>query len=429
MFCLIPPGIASGLSPQFRPAFLLSFPPFLAAAPGLDGVTGFFHSEKMLLYIHVPFCRRKCRYCAFYSEPVGSGEGLSLWARALVADMRRRAAALGRPRVSTVFFGGGTPSLIPPPVLGRILDAAADCFSLDGDAEISMEANPDSVDASRAAGFRAAGVNRVSLGVQALDDALLAAIGRVHDRAGALRAFEALRRAKFDNVGLDFIWALPGETLEGWKAQLREAAGLSPEHLSCYGLTLEEGTPMFRERASLCLPGEEEAGAMYEEGGALLEAAGYGQYEISNYARPGRECRHNMGYWRGEEYLGLGPAAVSFLDGCRISEPADFKTWLAAVREGRDAGETERLSFAERAEELVMLRLRTSAGLTLSEYARLTGRDFVADNRALIEELERRNMAVLADGRFFLTRRGMLVSNAVIEQCFEHIPPKSEGKA
>ena len=383
----------------------------------------------MLLYIHVPFCRRKCRYCAFYSEPVGSGEGLSLWARALVADMRRRAATLGRPRVSTVFFGGGTPSLIPPPVLGRILDAAADCFSLDGDAEISMEANPDSVDESRAAGFRAAGVNRVSLGVQALDDALLAAIGRVHDRAGALRAFEALRRAKFDNVGFDFIWGLPGETLEGWKAQLREAAELSPEHLSCYGLTLEEGTPMFRERASLRLPGEDEAAAMYEKGGALLESAGYGQYEISNYARPGRECRHNLGYWLGEEYLGLGPAAVSFLRGCRITQPADLRTWLAAVREGREAGTCEKLGFVERAEELVMLRLRMAAGLDLTQYRRLTGRDFVADNRSLIEELTARRMARLEGGRFALTRRGMLVSNAVIEQCFEHIPQQPEATA
>lgn len=383
----------------------------------------------MLLYIHVPFCRRKCRYCAFYSEPVGEDGAIPSWADALMTDMRRRAEELGHPAVSTVFFGGGTPSLVPPALLGRITDTAAACFALDGNAEISMEANPDSVDAKRAAGFRAAGVNRVSLGVQALDDDLLRAVGRIHDRATALDAFRSLRRAGFDNVGLDFIWGLPGETPAGWKAQLAEAAALGPEHLSCYGLTLEEGTPLFLERDTLSLPDENAAAAMYEEGGALLESAGYRQYEISNYARPGRECRHNLGYWRGEEYLGLGPAAVSFLRGKRLSQPADLRIWLDAVKHGREAGVSEALGFVERAEELVMLRLRTAEGLNMEEYRALTGRDFAADNKALLQELFRRNMAGLKDGRFFLTRRGMLVSNAVIEQCFESIPQKPEVTA
>lgn len=383
----------------------------------------------MLLYVHVPFCRRKCRYCAFYSVPVGSGDALRLWVDALVADLRRRAEALGHPAVETVFFGGGTPSLVPPSVMGRLLDTVAECFSLDAGAEISMEANPESVDAARAAGFRAAGVNRVSLGMQALDDDLLAAVGRVHDRKGALSAFRALREAKFDNIGLDFMWALPGETLESWKAQLAEAAALEPEHFSCYGLTLEEGTPLYRSRHTLVLPGENEAAAMYEEGGALLERAGYAQYEISNFARPGRRCRHNEGYWLGREYLGVGPSAVSFMGGRRISQPADLNAWIASVRENREAGTVEELSFVERVEELVMLRLRMTDGLDTAEYRRVTGRDFVADNRGLIEELKWRGMASLEEGRFALTRRGMLVSNAVIEQCFERIPQQPETTA
>lgn len=340
--------------------------------------------------------------------------------------MRRRAALSGRRCVRTVFFGGGTPSLVPPALLGGILEEAARLFTLEDGAEISMEANPDSVTEARARGFRAAGVNRVSLGVQALDDALLAAVGRVHDRAGALAAFRALRAAGFDNVGLDLMWGLPGETVKGWKAQLAEAAALAPEHLSCYGLTLEEGTPMFQERGTLALPDEDEAAAMYEEGGALLEAAGYRQYEISNYAKPGRECRHNMGYWRGEDYLGLGPAAVSCLDGVRVTQPADLAAWLSAVREGREAGDREVLGFAEKAEELVMLSLRTADGLDTAAYRALTGRDFAADNAALIAELVRHGMAGLEDGRFFLTRRGMAVSNAVMEQCFENIPQEAE---
>ena len=380
----------------------------------------------MLLYIHVPFCRRKCRYCAFYSEARFGEDAFRLWAEGVLLDMKRRAETLGRACVSTVFFGGGTPSLVPAALLGRILEAAAKHFTLESGAEISMEANPDSVNAENAAAFRAAGVNRVSLGVQALDDALLAAIGRVHDRAGALAAFRALRTAGFDNVGLDFMWGLPGETVEGWKAQLAAAAALCPEHLSCYGLTLEEGTPLYFERETLHLPDEDEAAAMYEEGGALLEAAGYRQYEISNYARPGRECRHNMGYWRGEDYLGLGPSAVSCLDGVRLTQPADLAAWLDAVHEGREAGEKETLGFVERAEELVMLSLRTADGLDTAAYRALTGRDFVADNDALIRELVLRNMAALENGRFRLTRRGMAVSNAVMEQCFEHIPQEAE---
>ena len=352
-----------------------------------------------------------------------------MWLDALLTDMRRRAETLGHPRIRTIFFGGGTPSLLPPDAIHQAISAAATWFSLDTDVEISMEANPDSVNVERALGFRAAGVNRVSLGAQALDDALLRAVGRIHDKAAVLSAFRALRNAGFDNIGLDFIWGLPGESLGSWKAQLAEAVALNPEHLSCYGLTLEEGTPLFYERDRLSLPDEEEAAAMYLEGGELLERAGYAQYEISNYARPGRACRHNLGYWTGEDYLGLGPASVSCLGNRRMTQPSNLDLWLTSVRNGHDAAETEILGFRERAEEFVMLSLRTAEGLRLEEYRRLTGHDFFADNRPLIDALTAQNMAMLKNGRFFLTRRGMLVSNAVIEQCFETIPHEPEATA
>jgi oxygen-independent coproporphyrinogen-3 oxidase len=270
-------------------------------------------------------------------------------------------------------------------------------------------------------------VNRVSLGVQALDDSLLRAVGRVHSRADALRAYEGLRRAGFDSVGLDFIWGLPGESLGSWRAQLEEAATLRPDHLSCYGLTLEEGTPLFAERDSLDLPGEDVQAAMYADCGDILERHGYRQYEISNYALPGRECRHNLGYWLGEDYLGLGPSAVSAMRGLRWSQPADLAEWLAAPRGLRPGPELcEELSFREQAEELVMLRLRTARGLPLDEYRAFTGRDFAADNAALIAGLCAEGLARIDEGpegpRFALTRPGMLISNAVIEQCFETIP-------
>ena len=412
----------------------------------------------MLLYIHVPFCRAKCRYCAFYSRPGCDEAAMGAWARAIDADLRAWGEALRgeaelapgfladgtdgtygrhgvfssgrgplRPRVTSVFFGGGTPSLLSPALLGRLLDRASREFTFADGIEISMEANPESMTPEKAAGFRAAGVSRVSLGVQALDDSLLAAVGRVHSRADALRAYEGLRRAGFDSVGLDFIWGLPGESLDSWRAQLEEAATLRPDHLSCYGLTLEEGTPLFTERDSLDLPGEDVQAAMYADCGDILERHGYRQYEISNYALPGRECRHNLGYWLGEDYLGLGPSAVSAMRGLRWSQPADLAEWLAAPRGQRPGPELcEELSFREQAEELVMLRLRTARGLPLDEYRRFTGRDFAADNAALIAALEAEGLARMEDGaegpRFALTRPGMLISNAVIEQCFETIP-------
>jgi len=379
----------------------------------------------MLLYLHVPFCRRKCGYCAFYSEALPSGsspERLALWAEALRKEMRREAARLGHPRVSTVFFGGGTPSLVPPELMEQLLEHAAGCFRLDGDAEISMEANPESVSAERARAFFRAGVNRVSLGVQALDDALLRAVGRIHDRAAALAAFRALREAGFTNVGLDLIWGLPGESPAGWERQLREAAELRPEHLSCYGLTLEEDTPLFLARDSAPFPDEAAQAAMYEACGDILEGCGYRQYEISNYALPGRACRHNLGYWRGEDYLGLGPSAVSTVGKHRWSRPADLSAWLEEVRGGRPPSGQEELGFTEQAEELVMLRLRMVEGLPLHEYRALTGRDFAADNAALLRALEREGLARLESGHFRLTRQGMLVSNSIIEQCFENLP-------
>ena len=418
----------------------------------------------MLLYFHVPFCRAKCRYCAFYSQPLTDDTLLDAWVSALEADMAvwaRRFAQRGEvPLIESIFFGGGTPSLVPPALMGRLLDRAAREFRLAPSLEVSMEANPESVSAEKARALRHAGVNRVSLGVQALDDDLLHAVGRIHSRTDALAAFHALRDC-FDNVGLDFIWGLPGESLESWQAQLREAAALRPEHLSCYGLTLEEGTPLWNERQALTLPDESTQSAMYLQCGEILEEHGYCQYEISNYALPGRECRHNLGYWLGQDYLGLGPSAVSAFGPRRWTQPADLDTWLSAPREalmpeggemrpapcGRTPAsfgsarpilgtgsrliELERLSFREQVEELVMLRLRTVRGLPLEEYRRCTGRDFAEDNAQLIGALVSEGLARVDDSgtdgpRFTLTRAGMLISNAVIERCFDAVPDARE---
>lgn len=291
-----------------------------------------------------------------------------------------------------------------------------------------MEANPESLHEQNARAFKAAGVNRVSLGVQALDDRLLKAIGRVHSKNDALRAYDALRRSGFSNVGIDLIWGLPREDLKSWNVQLEEAARLLPEHLSCYGLTLEEGTPLFQERHTLALPEEDTQAAMYESTGNILARHGYRQYEISNYARPGFECRHNKGYWTGRDYLGLGPSAVSTMGGRRWEQPSSLTVWADDVHQKKFDSRAQKLSFLERAEELVMLRLRTAEGLSFHSYTQLTGKDFLQDNKIFLDALLAEGMVETNQHRVRLTRRGMLLSNSIIEGFFEHIPDTEEER-
>ena len=370
----------------------------------------------MLLYIHVPFCRSKCRYCAFYSEPIGGGlldeasERMQLWMDNVVLEMAQWGDRLGRPPVRTVFFGGGTPSLLPPSIIGGILNRAARCFRLDGAAEISMEANPESISRATAGQYLREGVNRVSLGAQSLDDTELAMLGRGHCAADVTRAVYALRDAHFHNIGLDLIWGLPGQTSRRWKKQLKEVARLRPEHLSCYGLTLEEGTPMrelCESGALLPLPDEREAARMYVQGAELLEELGYLQYEISNFARMGYLCRHNMGYWEGEDYLGLGPSATSTIGGRRWTNPANIGRWARQVKRHATGADAEKL------------RLRTARGLRVKAYRELTGRDFLRDHKPLVHALHRHGLVRIKDGYLRLTRNGMLVSNSILERFFD----------
>ena len=383
----------------------------------------------MLLYIHVPFCRSRCRYCSFYSEAVG-GEGLldaasermQLWMDNVVMEMAQWADRLGRPAIRTVYFGGGTPSLLPPSIIGTILSKAARCFKLEGAAEISMEANPESISKATASQYLREGINRVSLGAQSLNDMDLAVLGRVHCAADVTRAVYALRDAHFHNIGLDLMWGLPGQTSHQWKKQLKEVARLRPEHLSCYGLTLEEGTPMLelcRSGALLPLPDERESARMYVQGAELLEELGYLQYEISNFARMGYLCRHNMGYWEGEDYLGLGPSATSTIGGRRWTNPADLNRWARQVKRHSTGSAAETLELSDRVLELIMLRLRTTRGLRVKAYRELTGRDFLRDHKQLVHALHRHGLVRIKDGYLRLTRNGMLVSNSILERFFE----------
>lgn len=372
----------------------------------------------MQLYIHVPFCRSKCRYCAFYSKPLDMDD-LAAYVAALPLEMAHWSRALGRPRLETVYFGGGTPSLLPAWALTKIVPAIKRHFELASALEWTFEANPDSaLDAGYLTSLLRYGVNRLSLGVQSLADDDLRLLGRPHDARQALTAYALARRAGFANIGLDLMWGLPGQREAQWLEALKTVVSLRPEHLSCYGLTLEPGTPLAEDAAAgrLVLPDEVEQGRMYVHGAEFLEEQGYLQYEISNFARMGYVSRHNSGYWEGRDYLGLGPAAVSTLAGRRHENPSDIRQWTALVRAGKCGQGAVALTPAEKAREMVLLALRTAKGLRLAAYRKVTGRDFFKDNESLITALRQNELIRISDGHLRLTKNGFLVSNVILER-------------
>ena len=387
----------------------------------------------MLLYIHVPFCRQKCAYCAFYSVPLERGRAgadmLGAYLACLLGELRFWGERLGAAEVETVFFGGGTPSILPGKAIEGILGQVRGTFALAPAAEITAEANPES--ALRDGWLfeaRAAGVNRLSLGVQSFDDAALGLLGRCHSAREAEAAFATARTAGFGNISLDFMWGMPGtpgrpQSQRQWLAQLARAVELRPEHLSAYGLTLEPGS----ELEGICasgraeLPAESALSSMYLAGADFLESRGYMQYEISNFSRMGYACRHNLGYWEGRDYLGLGPAAASTLRGKRWTNAADLERWRRAVKAGTLGAQTEDLDTAARLKELVMLRLRMNKGLPLKEWQALSGRSFLKEFSPLVTLLQQQGLASTRNGHFRLTRSGMLVSDTILAHFFERL--------
>ena len=280
------------------------------------------------LYIHIPFCDHRCAYCDFNAY-AGLDHLMEAYTAALVAEIGWWGDRLGRRRVPTVFFGGGTPSRLPLPLLAQVIGAVRSAFAVEADAEWSLEANPGTVDASYFRGLAALGVNRLSIGTQSFDDTELLLLDRIHDGATAEAAFHAARAAGFPNISLDLIFGLEGQTLAGWERNVRRAVALGPEHLSLYALTIEEGTPLAHRvaRGSAPEPDGDLQADMYEQAQTILTEAGYEQYEISNWSRPGLACRHNLVYWRDGEWLGLGAGAHSHLDGLRfavVNSPAGY---------------------------------------------------------------------------------------------------------
>ena len=290
--------------------------------------------RKLELYLHIPFCIRKCSYCDFLS--FAADESLKeRYAGQLIEEIHAKSAAFADREISTLFIGGGTPSILKAESLAQIMAAVRADFALAADCEATIEANPGTLTADWLETCRAAGLNRLSLGLQSADDGELRTLGRIHTWEQFLASYGMVRRAGFENVNVDLMSALPGQSLASWERSLREVTALEPEHISAYSLIVEEGTP-FCERYSgagaKLLPDEDTERAMYRAAKEILGRAGFERYEISNYAKPGRACRHNIGYWTGEEYLGLGLGASSYVDGWRFSNTGDMERYLAAGR-------------------------------------------------------------------------------------------------
>jgi putative oxygen-independent coproporphyrinogen III oxidase len=370
------------------------------------------------LYIHWPFCLSKCPYCDFNSHVRHAAIDEPRFARAFAAEIAATAARVPGRTVATIFFGGGTPSLMQPATVGTILDAVARHWPVAADVEVTLEANPTSVEAARFRGYRTAGVNRVSLGVQALDDAALKALGRLHSADEALAAV-AIARGTFDRTSFDLIYARPGQTPDAWAAELKRAIAQAGEHLSLYQLTIEPETPFATLHAAgkLIVPDDDTARALYDTTQAVCADAGLPAYEISNHARPGAECRHNLVYWRAREYAGIGPGAHGRLNtgsGRRaVATARRPETWLLRVESlGHGVVTDEALTQEQIADEFLLMGLRLAEGVDPARYARLAGRPL--DARRIASLREQGVVETTTDGRLRVTLAGFPVLDAVV---------------
>lgn len=371
------------------------------------------------LYVHVPFCVAKCHYCAFISGTPHEQE-LAEYPELLLRELQLHPAA-GRP-VDSIYFGGGTPSLLQPPQLDRLLKGIASHTGIQPDAEITLEANPGTIDGISLKGFRDSGINRISLGIQSFDDRTLKSLGRIHTAEQSRQALRDARDAGFSNVSIDLIHSLPGQSLDQWKSELLRATELSPDHISIYGLTVEEGTPFARvyPPGSPELADEDLSADMFELADEFLPAAGFEHYEIANYARPGYRSQHNSGYWRRDGYLGLGVAAHSFLRkgyGVRFSNPDTLEEYRRGVLSGHPErlGEFE-LPLSEAMAEYMYLGLRLSDGVNRHSFELEFGRSLESVYGAVTTDLVKFGLLNQNDAAITLTRRGMLISNQVFSR-------------
>ncbi|MBW7904114.1 MAG: radical SAM family heme chaperone HemW [Phycisphaerae bacterium] len=366
------------------------------------------------LYVHVPYCHTICGYCDFYSEVLDTRAAPRL-VRALTAELRAQRSRC-RLEPLTIFVGGGTPTTLAPDLLARLLAVLAEP-PLGAELEFTVEANPATVSPQVADALASAGVNRVSIGAQSFDPAELRVLERIHRPEQVAQTVRHARAAGIDNINLDLIFAVPGQSLDSWRRSLDAALELEPDHLSCYGLTFEPGTPLHEQmKGGRIRPADPELEAdMYEATVATLAAAGLRQYEISNFARPGRECRHNLVYWHNEPYLGIGPSASGFVGGVRYKNVPDTAEYVRCLDEGRSPrAQQETLSPEQRARESVMLELRLVEGIDRRRFAQRFGHDPAELFGDQVRRHAELGLLEIGPATLRLTRRGMLVADSVI---------------
>ena len=370
-------------------------------------------NSSMEIYIHIPFCIRKCDYCDFLSGPSGPEEQAD-YVQALLREIQAVEEGEGR-SVSSIFIGGGTPSVLDERLLGDILREIRNRFKMEEDAEITIEVNPGTANIGKLQAYREMGINRLSIGLQSPEDRELKILGRIHNYGQFLETYQEARTVGFDNINIDLMSAIPDQTYEGWVKNLRTVAELEPEHISAYSLIVEEGTPFAARK--LNLPDEDTEYNMYEATAQILKEYGFEQYEISNYARKGRKCRHNVGYWTRQDYLGFGLGASSLYGKERFANTADMKKYLENSKNPEKIREKEpSLTREDEMAEFMFLGLRMTKGISKADFQRCFGCTIDSVYGEVLEKYESMELLLEKDGRIFLSREGIHVSNSIMAE-------------
>lgn len=372
--------------------------------------------KELELYVHIPFCVKKCAYCDFLSAPAEEEERQE-YVEVLIKEIKGYKEQYREYQAATVFVGGGTPSILSAEQTERIFAALRESFTINAGAEITMEVNPGTVTEEKADAWKRAGINRISIGLQAVKEEELRMLGRIHTYREFLETYHLLREKGFTNLNIDLISAIPGQTLESWRKTLHTVAELEPEHISAYSLIVEEGTPFYEQYEELLLPDEDTERAIYKETEKVLRQYGYNRYEISNYAKDGCACRHNEGYWRRTEYLGIGLGASSLIGKERFRNLSRYHEYIDAVMNRTDLHEeTEYLEIEDEMEEFMFLGLRMMEGISRADFQKQFGREINEIYREQIDRLERDGLIKTAGDRICLTGRGIDISNYVFGQ-------------
>ena len=372
--------------------------------------------QDLELYVHIPFCVKKCEYCDFLSGPA-SREAQDAYMEALQKEAEQICLEENR-RIVSVFFGGGTPSVVQAEQIGKKLECLRSRCTFSEDAEISIEANPGTLTKEKLDSYKAHGINRISLGLQSAKNEDLKVLGRIHTFEEFQKSYQLVREAGFANVNVDLIFAIPEQTCESWKENLLTVARMQPEHISAYSLIVEEGTPFYEQ--DLLLPDEDTEYRMYEDTAAILRQYGYQQYEISNYAKEGYRCRHNIGYWNGTEYLGLGLGSASLYRGTRFSNTTDMKTYLqysANLEKIRENVQT--LTEQEKMEEFMFLGLRMTEGVCESDFQKRFGKELMEVYGKVLKKYEKMGFLQSEKGKWCFSRPGIHVSNQILADFLE----------